>query len=147
MDSSSVCVRKLGLKWWRKTQEMTLKTLLINSPFSWKYLLSNKWRKTPNRVGKTSSKLTLKSWLKQPTKPLFYRARKTSRWGNISALAADGRPARSTTNGHNSDRWSLGQPARSTVAWNRDQSSLPVDRGFPESRSSLVVDRVGRPAL
>ena len=53
MDSSSVCVRKLGLKWWRKTQEITFKTLLINSPFSWKYLLSNKWRKPLNRGGKT----------------------------------------------------------------------------------------------
>ena len=28
------------------------KTLLINSPFDWKYLLSNKWRKPLNRVGK-----------------------------------------------------------------------------------------------
>ena len=40
-----------------------------------------------------------------------------------------------------------GRPAGRPWPWNREQSSLPVDRGFLESRSSLAVDRVGRPAL
>ena len=37
MDSSSVCVRKLGWEWWRKTQEISFNTLDKNSPFDWKY--------------------------------------------------------------------------------------------------------------
>ena len=65
MDSSNICVRKLGWNVWRKTQEITLKTLLINFSFDWKYLLSNKWRKPLNRVGKTIFKTLQKSFLKQ----------------------------------------------------------------------------------
>ena len=53
---------------------------------------------------------------------------KTSRWAEMSALAAGDRPARSTANGQKIERWSLGRPARSTAAWNREQTSLPVDR-------------------
>ena len=167
MDSSSVCVRKLGLKWWRKTQEITLKTLLINSPFNWKYLLSNKWRKLLNRVGKTGSKTTSKSFLKQPPKAPFYRARETSRWGNFSALTAVGRPptVRFLTVGASVDR-----PGRPWHGY-REQALCPihrpVNRGLSREQSSLdgrpsrstgpparrpparlactSVDRVGRP--
>ena len=71
MDSSSMCVRKLGWNVWRKTQEITLKKLLINFPFNWKYLLSNKWRKPLNRVGKTIFKTLQKSYTKQSKKPQF----------------------------------------------------------------------------
>ena len=105
-----------------KLKKITLKTLLINSPFDWKYLLSNKWRKLLNGVEKTSSKPTSKSCRKQPPKAPIYRARKTSRWGS-------GRPA--------------GRPR----PWNREQVSLPVDRpGRPglSREQKLSGSRPGR---
>ena len=83
--------------------------------------------------------------------PPLYRLEKLAVWGNFSALTAVGRPARSTANGQISDRWDSGRPARSTVAWNREQSSLPVDQpgrpGLSREQISLAVDLVGRPAL
>ena len=137
-------------------------------------MLSTKWRKPLNRLGKTGSNPLKNLVVKQPQNPHIYRLEKTSRWGIFSALAADGRPARSTANGQNSDRWSLGRPARSTAAWNREQSFLPVDRPgrpglsreqklsggrpgrstsppadlactFCARRSTVPVDRPGRP--
>ena len=72
---------------------------------------------------------------------------KTSRWGCLSALAAGGRPARSTANGQKIDRWSIGRPSRSTAAWNREQTSLPVDRpGRPglSRQQKLSGGRPGR---
>ena len=72
---------------------------------------------------------------------------KTSRWSCFSALAAGGRPARSTANGQKIDRWSLGRPRPGTESRPLCRLTDPVDRGFPESRSSLAVDRsVDRPS-
>ena len=45
-----------------------------------------------------------------------------------AAWTAVGRLARSTANGQISNCWGSGQPARSTVTWNREQNSLQVDR-------------------
>ena len=64
MDSSSVCVRILGLKWWRKTQEITFDKLLINLLLNGSIWLLKKWRKPLKRVGKTGAKIHLKSFLK-----------------------------------------------------------------------------------
>ena len=97
-----------------------------------------------NEVGKTISKPTKKSWRKQPPNVPIYRARKTSRWGSDRAV---GRPAGRSptviflTVGAAVDRAS-GTESRALF-----RSTGPVDRGFPESRSSLAVDRVGRLAL
>ena len=103
--------------------------------------LLNKWRKPLNRVEKTGAKTHFKSCLKQSIRAPFYRLGKTSRWGKTSAWTAVGRPARSTANGQKSDRWSLDRPARSTGAWNREQSTLPVDQlgrpGLSREQSSL----------
>ena len=62
MGCSSVCEKNKDESGGGKTQEkITFKTLLINSPFDWKYWLSNKWRKPLERVGKTGTKTLQKS--------------------------------------------------------------------------------------
>ena len=53
---------------------------------------------------------------------------KTSRWGCLSALAAGGRPARSTANGQIFDRW-------------KPEVDRRVDRPNPESNALWLVDR------
>ena len=121
---------------------------MINSPFYWKYLLSNMWRKPFERIRKTGSKSTKNLGEKQCPNPQIYRARKTSRWG-LSGLSV-ARPV---------DRPTV---IFQTVVPSVDRS---VDRGkdtesklfvrsaarpagaFPESRALWTVDRVGRPAL
>ena len=35
MDSSSICVRKLGWNVWKKTQEITFENTLDKLPFEW----------------------------------------------------------------------------------------------------------------
>ena len=65
MDCSSVCEKNKDGMCGEKLKEITLKTLLINSPFDWKYWLSNKWRKPLEGVGKTVVKVHLKSCQKQ----------------------------------------------------------------------------------
>ena len=67
MDSSSVCEKNKDGICDEKLKENHFEKLLINSPFNWKYLLSNKWRKPLERVGKTGLKTLQKSWLKQPS--------------------------------------------------------------------------------
>ena len=103
---------------------------------------------TTKRVGKTSPKLFLKSCRKQPPNAPFCRARKTSRWGSDRTIGRPtGRPPTVIfpTVGAAVDRpvdRAFGIESRA-LCW----STGLVDRGFPESRSSLAVDRVGRPAL
>ena len=71
-------------------------------------------------------------------------SKETSCWADFSALAAGGRPARSTANGQKFDRWNLGRPARSTVPNQRANALWPIDRSV--DRPSLTVDRsVDRP--
>ena len=84
-----------------KLKKSLKNTLDKNSPFDWKYLLSNKWRKPLERVGKTVVKIHLKSWRKQPPNAPIYRARKTSRWEPDWPV---GRPPGRPANGQISDR-------------------------------------------
>ena len=73
----------------------------------------------------------------RPKTPLYIGLEKTSRWGHFSALAADGRPARSTANGQISDRWSLDRPANRPCPGYREQALCPVDRPGPFQRAEL----------
>ena len=61
MGCSSVCEKNKDGMCGEKLKEITLKTLMIHSPFDWKYLLSNMWRKPLERIGKTDPKTLLKS--------------------------------------------------------------------------------------
>jgi len=61
MGCSSVCEKNKDGMCGEKLKEITLKTLLINSLFDRKYLLSILWRKPLNRVGKTGLKTLQKS--------------------------------------------------------------------------------------
>ena len=56
MGYSSVCEKNKDGMCGEKLKEITLNTLDINSPFDWKYLLSNMWRKPLERIGKTGTK-------------------------------------------------------------------------------------------
>ena len=91
-------------------------------------------------MGKTSPKLFLKSYLKQPPNGPIYRAPKTSRYGPDRAV---GRPptVRFLTVGAAVDR-----PGRPRPGY-REQTLCPVDRpgrpGLSREQSSLD----GRPAL
>ena len=79
-----------------------------------------------------------------PQMPQFIELKKTSRWSQ-DGLSVDrpvDRPTvRNLTVVPAVDR-GLDTESRLSV-----RSTGPVDQGFPESRSSLAVDRVGRPAL
>ena len=85
-------------------------------------------------------------------KSLLYASKMWPLEANSTDLSAVGRSPGRPTNGHISDCWASGRPARSTVAWIQ-RAELPAGRPpgrpgpFLESRSSLAVDRVGRPAL
>ena len=125
MGCSSVCEKNKDGSGGGKLKKITFKILLINSPFDWKYLLSNKWRKPLERVGKTGSKPTKKSYRKQPPKAPIYRPPKTSRYGARLSCRST---ARSTANGRKSDRWGCGRLVGRPSLWNREQGSLPVDR-------------------
>ena len=119
-------MRKQGKRWWRKTQEISFKTLLIKTPLLIGRISSQfSGENSFNEVGKTGSKPTKKSSLKQPPKAPFYRARKTSRWG-LTELSVD-RPV-----------------DRPTVIFQTVEPSVDrsVDRGQDtESKSLCPVDR------
>ena len=134
MDGSSVVWENKDWNGGGKLKKITSKTLLINFPFDWKYLLSNMWRKPLNRVGKTDLKTLQKSCRKQHPNPQIYRARKTSRW-DPSGLSVD--------RGLSREQSSLdGRPGRSTGL----QSELGVHVcARPGRPTSSFGQRPGRP--
>ena len=78
---------------------------------------------------------------KNPKEMGYIKAQsKTSRWAEMSALAAGGRPARSTANGQIFDCFPI---QRANALWSVDRS---VDRPNPESKCSLVGRPLGRPS-
>ena len=77
-----------------------------------------------NGVGKTSSKTTKKSYLKQPPNGPIYRAPKTSRYGPVKAAGRP--PGRPPTVGN--PTVGLRSTGRSTEPLEQRADSLPVDR-------------------
>ena len=74
MGCSSVCVRKQGKRWWRKTQEKSLlntldKTPLLIGSISFQFSGENSFKE----VGKTGSKSTKNLVKKQCPNPQIYR--------------------------------------------------------------------------
>ena len=151
MDSSSVCVRKLGWKWWRKTQRNHFYTLLIKLPFwlevlALKFLEKNLWKGLEKLAQKHSPNLGENN----AQTPKFIGSEKLA----VGVCQAYRSTARSTANGLISDRWSYRSTARSTVQIQRAELSGPVDRPvgrptvLPDVHGSVHVGRPqGRPAL
>ena len=69
MGCSSVCEKNKDGSGGGNLKKSLCKTLLINSPFDWKYLLSNLWRKTSCKGRK--------NWLKNSPKILWKTAPKS----------------------------------------------------------------------
>ena len=147
MDSSSVCVRKQGKRWWRKTQRKSLLNTLDKTFLLIGNICSQFCGEKPlERVGKTGSKSLQKSLSKQPQMPHFIESGKLA----VGVCQNCRSTARSTANGQKSDRWGwVDRPGRPNL-WNREQtlcrSTGPVDRGFLESKALRTVDRPGQPS-
>ena len=132
MDSSSVCVRKQGKRWWRKTQEISFKTLLI---------------KTPLLIGSISSQFSGENSFKQveaqsPLKILVKNNAQSPKFIELEKLAVGVcQTCRST------DQRSYFRPLsyRSTDQDTESSALCPVDRSVDRGLSREHCSLDGRP--
>ena len=138
MDSSSVCVRKQGKRWWRKTQRKSLLTLLIKTPLligsiSSQFSGENSFKE----VGKTGSKSTRNLNRNSPQMPHFIESGKLA----VGVCQTCRSTARSTGQRTYFRPLCHRSTGRSTETRYREQTlcpvDRPVDRGLSREQSSL----------
>ena len=142
MDSSSVCVRKLEKKWWRKTQEITLNTLDKTSFMIWKwssktwgYIIWKEWEKLAQNY----------SWNLRENSPQMSHFIELEKLA-VGPVRPVGRPPGRPANGHISDRCAIGRPVGRPRPGYREHCSLsgrpgPFQRAELSRRSTGSIDR------